>query len=77
MPRAYYGPQYVGGVFYCAYWRYEYTVRSLNGDGSITIEITKPGKWANGDVGEVGQVVTHRTGWAYGADRVVSFRPAA
>lgn len=54
-----YGPQQVGGRYFCAYWRKEYTVTALDPDGFISI------KWEDGTTGR------HLTPWDHGRDRVI------
>lgn len=54
-----YGPQQVGGRYFCAYWRKEYTVTALDPDGFISI------KWEDGRTGR------HLTPWDHGRDRVI------
>lgn len=58
------GPQQVGGRYFCGYWQQEYDVLDLVTEPRATWSITV--RWADGTTG------THFTSWDARRDRVVS-----
>ena len=57
------GPQQVGGRYFCGYWQQEYVVLGLRTEPRSTWSITV--RWADGITG------THCTSWDPRADRVI------
>ena len=66
-PYRWFGPQQVGGRYYCAYWHYEYTVLMIT-EHEITCRQETAGAFPD----QIGRVWTHRTAWDAGRDKVIS-----
>jgi hypothetical protein len=61
------GPQVIGGRYYCAYWRYEYSVVAMD-EFTITCQQLTAGCFPE----QIGKVWSHRTAWDWHRDRVIS-----